>query len=320
MKNTVLLKHHPSVQLAHLYEHLFIMQANELLGQRGLFKWVDYTLNGTTYEQGGIIAVDFKSYNDDAESCLTDIQRIHLSFEESEVTKALMQLYAEEYYELKETNRESTVKQLHDIDATKWQSLDELGVLNTKDIKRKSSPLHLTNVEAKSPITTKVSLELNEKFADKNPLADAVFAIVARAILLTASYNIAKNTGSYSYSMYSQLSGKRILVDLFTSNSFRMQVPDLNEAVDEIKNTMNAMDRSGAFKRMANDLRNTSYDAGGATAPDYEQLLNDAGILVGGEGWKVVDLSLIQTVLSNIDIYIRRSKKSIRSAIVDSKN
>lgn len=296
------------------------MQANEILGRQGFFKWVDYTLNGTTYEQGGVIAIDFKAYTSDAEVCFANIKAIHLDFEDSEVTKALMQLYAEEYYELKQTNRKSILKQLQNIDATQWQSLDELGVLNTKDIKRESAPLHLTNVEAKSPITTKVSLELNEKFANNNLLAKAVFAFVARAILLTASYNIAKNTGSYSHQMYFQLSGRRVVVDLLTADAFRTQAPDLNKAVEEIKNTVNAMDASGAFERMTNELRNTSYYNAGATAPDYEQLLNDAGILVGSEGWKMVDVSLIQTILSNTDISIRRSKNSVRSPLFDSKN
>jgi len=317
MKNAILTKHHPSVQLAHLYEHLFVMRVNELLNQRGLFKWIDYTLNGTTYEQGGVITIDFRAYNDDAEAFLAEMMDIRLQFDESQITKALMQLHAEEYYEFNQASRESIVKSLKDIDEMQWQSLDELTVLDTKDLKRKNTPLHLTNVEARRPITTKVSLEFSEQYADADPLVKAMFNVVARAILMTATYNIAKNTGSYSYQMYTQLARRRVSVDIFTADIFRTQTPEFTEAIEEVKTTVYSMNQHGAFERLVKELQSTSYYENGAKAPDYEQLMNDAGILIGSKGWSLVNQELVESIFSNVYIDIRRSRKSARVPLVN---
>ena len=315
MKNTILIKHHSSVQLAHLYEHLFLIKANELLNQRGLFKWVDFTLNGTTFEQGGVISVDFKTYNDMAADCLPDILKLRLEFDEPLIAKALMQIHAEELYELKAGSLAVIKKQLGVIDSMEWQSLDELKIWNAKGIKRTSYPLHLTRVESETPVTTKVSLELNQGFSDKDPLNLALFNIMARFILITATYDIAKETGSYSYQVYSQLSGKKVVVELLTASIFRSKSPDMQEIITYIQDTIQNMKHHGAFKRLEADLQGVSYYRNGPQAPDYEQILNDLGLVVGSKGWRMVDEEYIENVLKHVCIEVRRSQNILQAPL-----
>lgn len=316
MKNTILIKKHPSVQLAHLYEHLFLFQANELLNQRGFFKWVDFTLNGATYEQGGVIAVDFRPYNKETAALLDDIVKLQLNFDGDRLTRAIMQLHAEEYYELKSASLESLRKYLMTIDQTPWKTLDEVKVVDTRATKRRSMPLHLTNTDSSSPITTKLSLELNKGFADAYPLGVATFTVLARVILLTASYNVAKATGSYTFQMYSQHSGRKLVVDLVTATRFRTQAPELVQAVEVVRQTVSVMKNLDVFNRLVSDFQNTSYSHNGAQAPDYEKLLSDTGILVGAEGWKMIDESLIKNVLLNTSVIVRRGRQSAQHAVI----
>lgn len=319
MKNTILIKRHPSVQLAHLYEHLFLIKANELMNQRGFFKWVDYTLNGTTFDRGGVISVDFKAYNNAAADSLADILQIRIDDDEPLTIRSLMQIHAEEVYELKAGSLKAIRKQLRDIDSAEWQSLDALIVLNTKDVKRASMPLHLTKNESSPPITTKVALEFHQEPAADNLLSYALFTIVARVILLTATYNTAKETGSYSYQLYTQLSGKRVVAELLTADRFRAHKPSLEGIVKQIQDTVSTMRCHDVFRRLATDLRNTSYYDNGAQAPDYEQILNDLGLLVGTEGWKTVNEERIDDVLRQMSIRVGRSRNNLQAPLSDSK-
>jgi hypothetical protein len=320
MQNITLIKHHPSVQLAHLYEHLFLMDANELLNSRGLFKWLDFTLNGTTYEQGGIVAIEFKTYNDQAKECISDLRNIKPNFSEPRVNKALMQLHAEEYYQLKASNIEVIIKELEVMDNMKWESLDDLNVINTHSMQRKQSPIHSTRKADDQPITTVVSLEIDSRVVEADPLALAIFTIASRMILLTANYKIVTKTGSYSWHLYAQLSGKRVSVDVLTAARFRKYKPDLEQTSKMVQDTFHSMHRSEAFDRLVNELHNTSYDYGSSKAPDYEQLLTDTGILIGSNGWKSVNKDTIYKVLNGTDVVVKRSQRIVRVPLVGSED
>jgi hypothetical protein len=320
MQNVTLIKHHSSVQLAHLYEHLFLMDANELLNGRGLFKWLDFTLNGTTYEQGGIVAIEFKTYNDQAKECIADLSNLKPNFSGLRVNKALMQLHAEEYYQLKASNIEVITKELKAMDDMKWESLDELKVIDTHSMQRKQAPLHATRQADDQPITTMVSLEVDPQVVEADPLALAIFTIASRMILLTANYKIVTKTGSYSWHLYAQLSGKRVSVDVLTAARFRKYKPDLEQTGKMVQDVFGGMHFSGAFDRLVNELHNTSYDNGALKAPDYEQLLNDTGILVGSEGWKSVTKDAIYKVLNYTDVVIKRGQRIVRVPLVGSED
>jgi hypothetical protein len=320
MHNIILIKHHPSVQLAHLYEHLFLMDANELLNSRGLFKWLDFTLSGTTYEQGGTVAIEFKTYNDQAKECISDLRNIKPNFSEPRVNKALMQLHAEEYYQLKASNIEVIIKELKAMDEMKWESLDELNVINTRSIRRKQTPLHATRQADDQPITTVLSLEIDTRVVEADPLALAIFTIASRMILLTANYKIVTETGSYSWHLYAQISGKRVSVDVLTAARFRKYKPDLEQTGKMVRDVFGSMHFRGVFDRLVNELHNTSYDHGALKAPNYEQLLNDTGILVGSEGWKGVTKDAIYKVLNGTDVVIKRGQRIVRVPLVGSED
>jgi hypothetical protein len=296
------------------------MDANEFLNSRGLFKWLDFTLNGTTYEQGGVVAIEFKTYNDKAKECIPDLQNIKPTFCESRVNKALMQLHAEEYYQLKTSSIEVIIKELKVMDDMKWESLDDLEVINTHSMQRKQSPIHSTRQADDQPITTVVSLEIDPRVVEADPLALAIFTIAARMILLTANYKIVTETGSYSWHLYAQLSGKRVSVDVLTAVRFRKYKPDLEQTGKTVQDTLRSMHRGEAFDRLVNEIHNTSYDYGSFKAPDYEQLLTDTGILIGSKAWKSVNKDTIYKVLNGTDVVIKRSQRIVRVPLVSSKD
>jgi hypothetical protein len=314
MKTTILIKQHPSVQLAHLYEHLFSIKANELLNERGLFKWLDFTLNGTTYEQGGIISIDFKTYNAAANECLPLLSELHIECDESSINKALMQIHAEESYDLKKGSLNSIITELKTLDASRWQSIDEMGIIDSKDLKRSSIPLHLMKTESAQPITTKIALESDQNLHE-NPLLLALFTITARMILMTAVYTVAKTTGSYSYQIYTQDSGKKVVAEVLTAATFRSQTPDMQDSITQVQDTVRMMNTNSAFERLVTELQQTSYFRNGVQAPDYEQILMDTGILVGSEAWKGITPSDVDRVLAGTSVAVRRAKKQMHSPL-----
>src|SRR5690606_23107792 len=97
MKSVTLIKHHSSVQLAHLYEHLFAMQAKRLFLEKGLYKGLDYWISGKTFDQGGIVKVECDLYSAAAMRLEKSIREISLQIDNPPlIARALSQIVAEE--------------------------------------------------------------------------------------------------------------------------------------------------------------------------------------------------------------------------------
>src|SRR5690554_3606901 len=136
MKSITLIKRHPSVQLAHLYEHLFVMRAKDLFFKKGLYKGLDYWITGTTFEQGGLVKVSYDLYSDAAIALEEDIQKNLLDLEDTtQISRALSQIVAEEPLVLQITNKQRLLKELGKLDNKPWLIDDEVDAIDTKNIR-----------------------------------------------------------------------------------------------------------------------------------------------------------------------------------------
>lgn len=315
MKNTILIKNHKSVQLAHLYEHLFLMQLNEWLYSKGLFKWIDYHLNGSTFEEGSIVTVDFKAYSSKAIELMNDIEKIRIPIDQDSITKALLQISAEEEYELCISDSQKLLKELMQLDENPWSHLDEVVFIDTKLNRRQASPIYLTDSKSKKPSVLKISLDFNNQHASNNRESVAVFNLLARMILMSSTYLIAKNTGSYQAEQFSEADGARLTTELHFSKLTSFS--DHNYCVEFIRDSFDYMKKNGMFDRVADYFDTISYQDNPHEAPNFELALADTKVLMGSKGWaQFSDVMKIDKILMNVDIVVRSPRKTTRSSLI----
>lgn len=309
MKNLILIKKHSAVQLAHVYEHLFLIQVNEYLYDRGLFKWLDFSINGTTYEEGGLVVVDYKAYSDHAVRVTDHLMNFKIEITEERVLKALLQLKAEEKYELIISSYEDLISELLNLEKTPWQDLDTFTAYDTKGVRRRANPVYLTHELTNRPRAVKVSLEIDSLYLNKDRAVIAVFNTIARFILFTATYRIAAESGSYQAEMYAQKAGQMITVDLHYSKAAK--IPDYRTLADEVKDVVAYIRSKGGLNRLAGDFSSVSYASMPNEAPDFERILRETQIILGSEGWsKYSSEDTLLNILEHTQIIVRSAGKN----------
>lgn len=311
MKNLVLIKQHSTVQLAHLYEHIFLSQVNKMLYDKGLFKWLDFSISGSTHEQGGVVVVDYQAYNEQAAEMIPVIKSFKTQINEQKVQTALQQIYAEEEYEVFISDQKKTLEELHSIASASWQDLDEIGAIDTRGLRRRAQPVYLTHDPAPQPTIVKISLELNQEFALDNRASVAVFATVARFILFSSAYNLATNTGSYNADIYSSNDGLRVTTELHFSGT--PSLLDKESISSDILSSIEHIKKHGGIERLSKDLRSVSYLDNSHKAPDFERTLLESGVLLGSKGWaENASTEKILEIIENSRLVVSVSRKTPR--------
>lgn len=316
MQQLTLIKSHPCIQLGHLYEHLYMRQLNEFFYSKGLFKYTDYAAQGTTYDQGGAIVVEISLYTKATQQLaakLADIQ-VPCTAGSPAILLALDQMIAEEAYQLHFSSTQSLVRGLQEISALPWQSIDEFDILDTTSVRRKGTPIRLTSTPSRRPRTLHVSLELDTKFGADNRQLAPLFNIVARTFLHTIGFKLVSTLGCYSDSLHGQIRPLRVHHELLVAPHIKDTV-NLSTVVDLSQEVIRHMVTNGVLERTASDLQTIDYSHRSHTAPDYEKLLHETGVLIGTQGWQTIaTIDTIRRILEHMTLEVKygRLKRSVR--------
>lgn len=288
MKNTIIVKNHPSVQLAHLYEHLFVQRVNEFLYEKGVFRLLDYSLSGTTYEEGGIIVVDYGAYTKRAARYCNDIAKLSIEFgsDKDNVSKALLQIIAEESHTLRVKDIDMVIRELEGLNNSPWINIDSLVYINTRSIRAKNHPIYLTNEKAKKPQISKVSISLDKDFSNNNQELIPLFVVLSRAFLSNIAPHFSKTFATYPGEIYINNRGSTVLHEFHTAQNpycVDFNATDLRHVAREV---INNIVTSNLQRRICDDLTHVSYFNNPESAPGYEHMITGTKILTGSEGWK----------------------------------
>jgi len=194
MRHFTLIKYHPCVQLAHLYEHLVTMAVNQRLYTQNTFKYLDYSVNGAT-DRDGLITLDVEVYTSQSDQLTPTFFQdtsINLSVGSRELPIALQQIIAEEPYRLYIADTDDMLRELTALHRQHWE-------LSPTSIKRNSQPsvtpdcIYMTDQLKVPTDLIKISYILN----DSTPELTILHNIFSRFLLLSVTDQLIYQFGYY---------------------------------------------------------------------------------------------------------------------------
>ena len=194
MRHFTLIKYHPCVQLAHLYEHLVTMAVNQRLYTQNAFKYLDYSVNSAT-NRDGLITVDVEVYTTQPDRLTPTFFQdtsINLSVSSRELPIALQQIIAEEPYRLYIADTDDVLRELTALHRQHWE-------LSPVLIKRNNQPsatldcIYMTDQLKVPTDLIKISYILN----DSTPELTILHNIFSRFLLLSVTGQLIYQFGYY---------------------------------------------------------------------------------------------------------------------------
>jgi hypothetical protein len=314
MINKTLIKSHPTVQLGHLYEHLFLCSVNRSLYEQNLFKYIDYAAHGATYEEGGIIVVDIDAYTEESKQLIEHIELTRIKFGEdnSLVTLGLLQIVAEKPNKLHVEDKAGLLEGLQLLDSQFWQQLDNVGMLDTKSARRNSSTIYLTDEHQSTPRKLSLSLRLDDSFARSNRMLMPLFYVLARVFCLTMSDRLAWKYGAYmSQDAIAQASPAKLVGTLLVPRLIPGAL-NMQEAAEIVYDVARHMATDQTLGRIAREFSSVSYSQRASQAPGYGDILRSSKILVGAKGWEeIASLKNLQLLLAHSSIELKFGRQKI---------
>jgi hypothetical protein len=288
MKRLVLIKKSPAVQLGHLYEHIFWSHVDTLFYEHDLFPHLDYSLTGETYE-GGIINITVELYTEAAIALSDAIPALPVKLNEEMITTAATQILAEKEEPLASTGYDKVRRELEDLHAQPWQSIDEIGLIDTKDIRKKASPFYIAEGKPLPARKLTTSVVLDVKFARLHRELLPLFRQFAW--LITSSFQgvLADTHGYYSdEDAYKNTKGGVSVVNTFKVGNAKDIEVDVPATLETCLGIVSDLQKHDVFGRYMKELHAVSYYNRSDLAPNLERNYEDTLILIGPKGWQSI--------------------------------
>lgn len=313
MRSVTLIKGHPSVQIAHLYEHLFVMRAKDLFFMKGLYKGLDYWITGTTFEQGGLVKVSYDLYSDAAIALEGDIQKILLDLENTtQISRALSQIVAEEPFVLRITNKQLLLKELSKLNNKPWVIDDEVEAIDTKNIRLRNTHIYLAAEEQVKPRVLKTTVSLDPVFANDNHILLPLFNIFSRWLIFTPDDVIADSNGFYSGDIYGSAKTFSVFGELLIAPHLS-KVIDLEVLYKTAKDIMVEMLSPDTLTKLSLDIQDsTAKETDSSIMPDRDRILIQTGIYIGlGKLKELASAENLALLAKHCTLEMRFGRKSI---------
>ncbi len=314
MKHLVLVKQHSCIQLGHLYEHLFCNEIKKMMYKKKLYANIDYTLQGLTYDRGGIIEVDLNLISPEAEKLEHQIKDMSLKFNDNLISLALKQISAEESSLLAGNNKKSVLNELTLLNNQKWQQLGEMSLIDSRKILIKDEPIKLsesTKIRVQK-VFTRVTLD--NQFSKNNRDLLPLFFAVVQPMLYTAQDQLSIQYGGYREKIS------------FNNSIFKAELKILgepstlkvNEMLNNLLTSINYQIKNHLPEKVIARLHEKTNDL--FYIEDFQCVGQETGIYIGLNGWKkIANLHNVSKLLSHTKIELRIGKNKIDSYLNDYK-
>jgi len=308
MKRLILIKQSRSIDLAHLYEHVFCRHVDELFSNNDLFPYLDYSLVGKTY-YGGIIYIDLELYSNAAILLAANISSLDIKTDEAIISVAVDQLMAEKdsifhsqgYEKVKEALRE-----LHDVS---WQDIDTVNLIDVKIFRRVKQPFYLSHVTNKKASNFTLGIILDSDFASSYSELLPLFRQVAWFITVVLQEKLSSSCGYYSFTD-EFIRNKRITGQYNTFKVAYITEVNINQNLEVCKKAIHKLFEHNAFSRFMSDLRNVSYYTDSYIAPNLEKNYEDTLMVIGSLGWQSIATDKnCDSILKHMTISLKCNKE-----------
>ncbi|MFE7622537.1 hypothetical protein [Streptomyces sp. NPDC057509] len=315
MKQLAIIKRTPTIQLGHLYEHLFCMRIDSYFLAHHLYPNLDYTLDGRILYRG-IIYISLELFTPAAIRLLSHIPDLDVPLDSQAMGIAASQLIAEKEMPFDGHGIDIVRKELEALHAQPWEAVDEVGLIDTKGFRRKEG---VFNIAEGNPLPARqltVAIMLDPAIVANHrellPLFRQ-FAQLAMASLRAALPNI---HGYYSVrDKFRSEKGYAELVNVF--NVPHGDDTSIGDVMTTCRQTAEDMYQHGTFARMTQELRDVSLLDQSNLAPDEIKNFEDTGVFIGSAGWKeIANDKNRDLLLQNISVEVRSGGNKSRVSIV----
>lgn len=285
MQTLTLIKICPEIELAHLYEHIYLRQVVRLFKKRKLLNYFDYAYRGKTYH-GGFIWIEIILYSKEAKNAIKDIQFLKLSFDTNNIESSLKEITAEKKVMFSGKDNESAIKYLQQIDTTPWYPIDQFSSFDAHGHRRSRKLMWATNTTAKTR-QLRCELLLDNSYASSSRELLPLFRIVASAVLDNLANELAENS---SYLMATNSPKQPSESGVKSGMIFRIwqkAEPDWTAILNTCKTGISDMLNAGFISKTQLFLRDDVVGQEQALIDELD-IYENSQVLIGKIGWQTI--------------------------------
>jgi hypothetical protein len=306
MKRLTLVKTSNNHNIAHLYEHIFCNQLEKLFIKNRLINYLDYHYDARTY-YGGFIHIQILLFTPAAERVIGQLEQCNPSFDEHTTRMAELEIMAEKQARAV-GDLKKIVKSLQALHVTPWQHIDEVGVINTQDIRHASRVLRFYDAPRSDFRLLSCTASLAREPDLTLEVARPLFRITTDTILNNLTLML---TRDYAYFGYDKSWG-------YTSSSprnvrkyrvYKQQVVQLVTITESYEDLIQTILKDRLVEKILAYIGDASYEQPFG-APDELELYENSGLLVGGAGWReIATPENIMKILHSVDLTLSYAKE-----------
>lgn len=321
MQEIILIKQHSSVQLAHLYEHLYCERLRELFFNKQLFESLDFTLSGTTFDQGGLIEVAVQLHTLKAQTLADQIMTQNIPLDTRAISLAFSQLLAEEEQAINVSSYEAVIQALTELNGKPWEEVDDFTILKARDVRLSPYPMHISKKHLPSRKIA-FNLTLDADFAMTHPELIPLFRQITRVTAYTARYRIAAEEGFYMDTVAFIARPHKF----YTKTTLRVangndEFIDVNDLLRQCRDVFRYIERTNAHEDFTRELHQTSYRHNPWDAPNTYDAYNETGIYLGSKGWVMTaTLENCALLLANTTIEVAFGRQTASALLTSDSN
>jgi len=314
MKRLTLIKQSPAIQLGHLYEHIFCAHVDTFLYEHHLFPRLDYSLDGKMYH-GGIIYIDIELYTEAAIALSDNLPILTIELNEEIISIAATQILAEKEEPIGGTGYDNVKQALEDLHTHPWQNIDEVELIDTKDIRKKTGPFYIVEGRSLPARRLTTSISLDSQFASSHRELLPLFRQFAWLITSSLQGVLADTYGYFSQDDVFKGHGASVgVVNIFkVTNDSEV---DLSDTLATCLEVIRDLRQYKVFERYMGEFRAISYYNHSDSAPNIEKNYEDTLIFIGPKGWqKIAIRENYELLLKNISIEIKFGRDKVSQTL-----
>lgn len=314
MKSFILIKPVRHIQIGHLYEHLYCHQLTQILREKGLFAFVDYSVDGKTYYDG-YIRVEITLFTKQALEFEQFIQKFTPQLDDDSINGALLQVMAEKISEVYTLNLTQVKTTLLEIANTPWIPLETISLLHQKQQPKTKKGLEFVEQNSNKFLYLTQAIELNIKNLElPTHLARPLFVVIANALRQNLQEIIASTSFCYSVDEHFAASNQG-LKDVNRYRVDRRQATKLTSELLYTQEFLKTLQPNGFIERLAHYLQTASSNTQFGL-PDDDEISRKVSTLVGQAGWRAIGtVANIHEVMSSMTITFRLGADSEQVAL-----
>jgi len=305
MKTLYLIKFIDHVQLGHLYEHIFLMQLGTWLRQKGLYAYLDFSTEGSTYYSGAVY-VTVRLYSPEAARIEDQIRTFIPKLDKPAIENGLLQISAEKVSKVSEQDDDVILSKLSEYQSQPWHDMDSFPVRDTSQIPKNIVGLRLSKVSDRKVLYAHQQIILDSTTAaDVRESTLPLFYVLSKVLYANLIEILAIQCGYYSLKDSYNYTSKKISE---TNTYIVYDKHTLETEVDVTRQFIQTSILNGLTNKIIHFLQNVTLKTP-ANSPDDGGILDRTGIAIGSKGWQQIATSEnIKRVLEGMTIEYKIGK------------